>query len=222
LKNLLLAIAVLIAGDGNLSENEIVAKVEKQFADVRTMTAAFNQTFYDATIGETEQSSGRVWIKKPLKMKWQYDKPYEQTILSDGKKIYFHFPSDRQVLVESVDNIIDSRSPVLFLAGKYALKELFRIRLERRDEKDKMNHSIRLELIPKEKSVSATKVVLTVDDKSWNIRSFSIFDWTGNRTDIEFIGAKINGKISGEEFRFVPPKGVEIMQMPRPDFGVNE
>jgi outer membrane lipoprotein carrier protein len=222
LKNILLAATLLCAMTGDLSEDEIVAKVENRFAEVKTMSASFKQTFYDATIGKTEQSTGRVLIEKPLKMKWQYDKPYEQTILSDGENIYFHFPSDRQVLVESVGNIIESRSPVLFLAGGHALKELFTIRLERQGRKDRMERGIRLELIPKEKSVSATKVILTVDGNTWDIRSFSIFDWTGNRTDIEFTDIKINKKVGGEELKFVPPDGAEIIHMPNPKFGVKK
>ena len=222
MKNILLVAALLLTGASDLKENEIITKFENRFKEVRTISATFSQTFYDATFGKEEKSSGIVLIKKPLKMVWRYDKPYEQTILSDGENLYFQFPSDHQVLVESVGNIVDSRSPVLFLAGGIALKELFTISLEQSGRKDRMEGDIRLELIPKEKSVSATKVILTVDGKSWNIKSFSIFDWTGNRTDIEFANMKINETIGGNEFKFVLPDGSEIIHMPKPEFGVKE
>lgn len=222
MKSILMVAALLLTGASDLTENEIITKFENQFKEVKTISATFSQTFYDATFGKEEKSSGTVRIQKPLKMVWRYDKPYEQTILSDGENLYFQFPSDHQVLVESVGTIVDSRSPVLFLAGGHALKELFTISLEQSGRKDRMEGDIRLELIPKEKSVSATKVILTVDGKSWNIKSFSIFDWTGNRTDIEFANIKINETIGGNEFKFVLPDGSEIIHMPKPEFGVKE
>lgn len=222
MKVILLSAALFLAASDGHTESEIIAKVETRFDSVKSLSAKFNQSFYDATVGDTERSSGTVLIKKPLKMKWRYDKPYEQTILSDGEKIYFHFPSDKQVLVESIGNIIDSRSPVLFLAGGYKLRELFTIRLESSGEKDKMAELVKLELVPKERSVSATKIILTVESKSWDIRSFSIFDWTGNRTDIEFTYRKINNNVGDVEFKFKAPLGADIIQMPNPKFGVKK
>lgn len=197
-----------------LSKEEIIKKVESRMAYIKNLTAGFKQSFFDASIGEVEESTGRVSIQKPLKMRWEYLEPTKQTILSDGDSFYFYVPKDKQVMVEPLGRLLDSRSPALFLAGNKKLAELFEIELEPEPNKYKMD-GIRLMLRPREKSLMVTRIVVGVDRGDFTIRSFTLFDWAGNRTEIEFFNMKINVKIDNEKFVFIKPKGVERMEMPR-------
>lgn len=199
---------------GELSKEEIIKKVEGRMAHIKSLTAGFKQSFFDAAIGEVEESSGRVFIQKPLKMRWEYLEPIKQTILSDGKAFYFYVPRDRQVMVEPLGRLLDSRSPALFLAGNKKLAELFDIELAPASDRYRMG-GIRLLLRPKEKSPMVTRIAVSVDEKDFTIRSFTLFDWAGNRTEIEFLNMEINVKVDNEKFIFVKPKGVERMEIPR-------
>ena len=198
---------------------EIVRMVEKRFALIENFEADFTQTSLNAALGETETATGRVYIKKPLMMRWEYSPPNEQTIVSDGRRLFFYVPADRQVVVEPLGRILTSRSPVLFLAGKSGLSELFDIEVKKDPEGDRSGGDMELSLIPKEKSLSVTHIIIRVDRRDYTIKSFSLFDWTGNRTDIKFARMKINGNIEDGRFVFKKPEGIELIEMPGIDFG---
>ena len=197
-----------------LSEKEIIENVEKEFASMRTMSAKFKQTFHDVGMEDSEKSTGKVKMKKRLMMRWTYDPPDEQVIVSNGKNLYLYIPDENQVLVEKIGNVINTSSPALFLAGEYALKEIFTIRLATGENKDRISKDIRLELIPKKESISVTRILIGVDSKNWRIRSISIIDWADNRTDIEFFDIAINGDMNDDSFNFKTPKGVETVKLP--------
>ncbi len=202
-----------------LSQKEIIERVEKRFVSIRSFTANFQQNFYDASMDEVEKSSGTVKLKKPLKMLWNYEKPEKQLLVADGKKLYFYVPADRQVIVESLKKILGASSPLLFLAGEKRLDELFTISLAGDANKDKI-HYVELNLEPKEKSVSVTRMAIRVDAKDYTIISFTLYDWTGNHTEVVFKEMKINGKMDDGTFVFKRPKGVEMIESPTMDLGV--
>jgi outer membrane lipoprotein-sorting protein len=124
-------------------------------------------------------------------------------------------------MVEPLGRILTSRSPALFLAGNHKLSRIFRIELEPAANEDRIKNEVKLVLFPKEKSFTVTRIILSVTSEDFTIRSFTLFDWTGNRTEIEFTGMKINGRIDEKRFVFKKPEGVEMVEMPKLDFGAD-
>lgn len=216
-----LLISVLIAFSpvaAFAGKGDVIREVEKSFASMKSFTANFKQKAFNAGLGEVEESSGKVAIKKPLKMSWVYSKP-EQVLIVDGRTIFFYVPADNQVMVEPLGKMLNSRSPLLFLAGDRRLSDLFFIELADEANKDNMDDGHVLNLRPREESVSVTRIVVGVDGKDYTIRSLTLYDWAGNRTEIEFSDMEINGMVSDEIFKFEKPKGVEQVEMPSLSFG---
>jgi len=56
-------------------------------------------------------------VKKPGKMRWEYNAPEKKLFVSDGVKIYSYVPEDKQVIVSDVPSGDRLTTPVLFLAG---------------------------------------------------------------------------------------------------------
>lgn len=202
-----------------MDKNEIVSKVEARFESIKNFKAKFTQKLFNAAMGASEESAGTVAMQKPLKMVWEYREPFEQQIVSDGKTLFFYIPADKQVIREPIGKILTSRSPALFLAGNRKLSDIFTIKLEPAANKARIKGEIELTLYPIEKSLTLTRLILRVGGEDYTVRSFTLFDWTGNRTDIEFAEMEVNGKIDGKRFVFEKPKGVEIIEMPRLNFG---
>ncbi|GMT42736.1 MAG: hypothetical protein IEMM0002_1147 [bacterium] len=215
---MLMFICIHPALAAEVSKDEIVKKLENRMAYIKNFTAGFKQRFFNASMGETEESSGLVAMQKPLKMRWEYMEPEKQTILSDGKWIYFYVPRDKQVMVEPIGRLLGSHSPALFLIGEKKLTELFNIELEPASNKDKIN-DVGLSLHPKEKNLTVKRVVIRAERGDFTIRSFTLFDRVGNRTEIEFSDMKLNTGIDPEKFVFIKPKGVERVEIPRLDIG---
>lgn len=191
----------------------IVEMVEKRFADTFSMKGRFMQRFYDSSMMEEEFSEGLFEIKKPLKMVWRYEKPQPQLVISDGKRLYLYVPEDKQVMIRRVGGLLDSNSPVLFLAGKQRLKEIFHVRLDEKQNADRMDDTFALRLTPKRKNMNVERIYLRVTKEDGTLRSFSIHDWTGNRTDIEFVDFEMNMELDDKGFKFETPEGVEEIEL---------
>lgn len=212
-------IAVQPAYAAQTGKDVIIKKVEARFAEIKNFKASFTQKQFDAALGETEISGGTVTMQKPMKMRWEYRQPQKQTVVSDGESIYFYVPSDRQVMVEPLGNLLTSRSPALFLVGNHKLSDIYSIELEPPSDKARMGGDIKLLLVPKEKSFTVTRIVVRVKSTDYTISAFTLYDWIGNSTEIEFTEMEINGRINEKVFTFNRRAGVEIIEMPRFDFG---
>ena len=62
-----------------------VAKIEKYLHDLKSMKARFTQTAPNG-----EKTSGVFYMKRPGKMRFEYDPPVEDFIVADGLFIYFY------------------------------------------------------------------------------------------------------------------------------------
>ena len=43
--------------------------------------------------------TGTVALKRPGRMRWEYETPEKKTFVSDGTRVFFYVPADRQVIV---------------------------------------------------------------------------------------------------------------------------
>lgn len=218
----LLAAAMMFAGPSAAKNSReevspaLVAKVEDRFSEISGFRAKFRQVFHDASMGSTEESAGTVAMLKPRKMRWDYKTPLEQTVVSDGRSVYFYVPAEKRATVAPLGGIINDRSPALFLAGGKKLAEIFTIKPPRPgDETGELGGRIFLSLEPREKSASVTRIVVAVDASDYTIRALSLFDWAGNRSDIEFLDMETNVKLDDRFFRFDRPAGVELLEAPK-------
>jgi outer membrane lipoprotein-sorting protein len=80
------------------SEQATVNAIQKKFESVLTFKADFEQKAYVKMINRTEITRGTVQIKKPGKMKWVYESPDPQILVSNQKILWiwrfvhpFHF-----------------------------------------------------------------------------------------------------------------------------------
>ncbi|MFV1993326.1 MAG: outer membrane lipoprotein chaperone LolA, partial [Acidiferrobacterales bacterium] len=86
-------------GAGQTSVGSSTGLLERFFNNVRTYQADFTQVVMDAEGNSIQESSGRFWIKRPGKFRWDYKKPFTQKIIGDGKKVWIYDPELKQVTV---------------------------------------------------------------------------------------------------------------------------
>jgi len=67
---------------------ELIEKAVKTFSQTRSMTATFTQTLKSKGFGETQRHSGKMAMKKPNRMRWEYEKPAGRLIVADGEKLW--------------------------------------------------------------------------------------------------------------------------------------
>src|SRR5688500_14804485 len=78
------------------------AKVQARYAKAAGVHARFRQETTLMTVGQDMAASGDCWFAKPGKMRWVYEQPDPQTLVSDGATFWLHQPLRNQVMVSPV------------------------------------------------------------------------------------------------------------------------
>src|SRR5437660_10008465 len=96
---------------------EIVNKVEARYRKMTDLTADFTQSTTVKGFAKPLQSSGRVYLKRPGKLRWDYLAPTLEQIFVDNDKVQFYIPEHKQVMVGQLSKLADSQAPLHLLQG---------------------------------------------------------------------------------------------------------
>lgn len=186
--------------------DEIVDKVQATYENTADLEATFLQESLIKTMDMVEKSEGKVYIKKPGKMRWDYKKPRKQEIVVEGKTIWIYKPDEKQVLKAPFSDNPQNRTPASFLSGVGRLKDDFEIKLS------KGSKNYMLSLTPKGIKGNIEKIFLDVNPEDYTIQSFSLFDIYGNKTTITLKNIKTNKGLKDSIFHFKVPEGVKVIE----------
>ena len=162
-----------LAGGQGISLEGILDKVQNQYDIHKDFKAQFFQESLIKSLGKKQKAEGKVYFKKPGKMRWIYTDPYKQEIISDGQTLWTYRPADKQVVVAKMAQAFQSQTPTTFLAGLGNLKRDFQARF---GEEPSPGKNYLLEMTPLEAHGSLEKLFLQVDEKTFNILRAQIRD----------------------------------------------
>ena len=182
----------------------LARRVEEHHRRTRDLVARFTQTYRSGLLGRESVERGRVSLKRPGLMRWEYEQPERKTFVSDGHRFFFYVPADRQVIVKETR---DERSlPSQLLSGGEILAS-FEVSLE----PEASGGLSRLRLVPREDDAEVAEAVLVLDAEA-RIRAIEIKDAQGSRSRFDFAEVRENVDLKDSVFEFVMPKGVEVIQ----------
>lgn len=182
---------------------DVVSELQTTLSGLRAMQGAFTQTVIGRS-GKTQISTGEFAIQRPGKFRWNYRKPYEQLIVSDGKEVWLFDPDLNQVTVKGIDKALDS-SPAALLSGENNLEKRYILKaLPARDG------LAWVEATPKQSDSNFNRVRLGFANNE--IRKMELEDSFGQTTRIELRMQVINGKPDATLFHFTPPKGADVIR----------
>jgi outer membrane lipoprotein carrier protein len=170
----------------------------------RTATARFEQQVFDRAGKVVERASGTFAFQRPGKFRWVYEKPNQQLLVGDGTKLWIHDPDLNQVTVKRIDQAISS-TPAALLAGKDDITSLFTLRDA--GAADGLNW---VEATPKAQDTGFERVRLGLQGKT--LAAMELQDQLGGRTLLRFYDLKPNAPVAPDTFRFVPPKGADVIE----------
>lgn len=120
-----------LAGDATLvpALNEMALRVQQTYDQTRDLTARFTQESTSAALGRAQTAEGRVSLRKPGKMRWDYEgkggKP-GQVLVSDGRTLWIYNPDDKSVIKSEIGGALE-RTPLAFLMGLGELTRDFEV-----------------------------------------------------------------------------------------------
>lgn len=183
----------------------VVSKLQSKYESITSIKADFIQEVSSKGM-PAMKSEGKVWLKKPGKMRWEYEKPAKDLIVSDGKTIWLYQPDLNQV-IERPASMSASAMATDFLSGIGNIEKEFDVKLS---ELESINHV--LILTPKQEQPGLSKLILEVGKENSIVERTIITDHFGNQTAVTFKDVKLNASIKDKLFKYTPPKGAAIVR----------
>ena len=189
----------------SLAHAESAEAALARFLDgVTSYQASFTQVQTDERGMKIQSSSGSMALLRPGKFRWQYAAPAEQLIVTDGSKLWLYDQDLKQVTIRPAEEALQG-TPAALLSQRKTLTETFTVS----DEGD-ADGVKKLKLKPKSKDSDFEDVSLWL--RSGSPVRMVFRDTLGGSTDIIFSQARTNTKLDAGLFRFIPPKGVEVIE----------
>ena len=192
--------APLLAEADKPSQGEIY--LEKFLSKTRTLQADFNQTLRTHDGEVLQQSEGQFYLNSPGKFRWNYSAPYEQVIVSDGKRIWIYDVDLQQVTVQKQEAGLPT-TPMALLEDSFKLHQSFHV-----SPLDEHQGVYRLKLVSKTKESDFGEIVVGLDESG--LRFMQLHDQFEQVTDIVFSNIDTNTKLASDIFEFIPPEGVDV------------
>ena len=177
--------------------------LQRFFAQVNRYTAQFQQTQIDDAGKPVQESTGRLWIERPNKFRWNYDAPTKQQIVSDGERLWVYDEDLKQVTVRALkQGLLDT--PAMLLAGRGRIEDQFAVK-----DIGTQNGLEWVELLPKNKDSGVERVRIGFNDG--RIAAFDLLDGLGQTTRYTLRDALENQPIDPNRFKFTPSPGVDVV-----------
>ncbi|MCW5603883.1 MAG: outer membrane lipoprotein chaperone LolA [Burkholderiales bacterium] len=165
--------------------------------------ARFAQMVLDRNMKMLQQSTGIMQFSRPGKFRWEYVKPYEQTIVGDGSRLWIYDKDLNQVTVRKLDQALGS-SPAALLAGSNEIEKSYVLTsLGNQEGLDW------LEATPRMQDTVFERIRLGFGKNG--LEAMELRDQFGQLTVIKFADVERNPGIADEVFRFSPPAGADVI-----------
>ncbi len=173
-----------------------------------SMTGDFEQSMVSGAFGEGMVERGRIWIRRPGKIRWDYLDPERKVAILNGTRTLFYQEEERQMIVSDLAEGGGLLADLLAGEGTLAAHFLAE-RIERPDLEQGRGWFLRLR--PREPGESFEEVTLFLSRK-YRLKAAEVLDAAGNRMLYRFRDLKRNEGIPDAIFAFRPPEGTEILQ----------
>lgn len=163
----------------------LLAPLFGAFETLKTLQGDFMQEITTLE-GETIVYHGKLYLKKPVHVRWDYVSPTTKHLYFDGKEAMIYEPKLEQVTIITIDDKVLDFSALLRNAKK---------------QKDGRYRAM----------IEGKEYVLNVDSKELPA-SIEYLDEFENHVKIMFENCRSNVKIADSVFEFHPPSHVDIVR----------
>ena len=200
MRKLLLVLFFLLPG---IAGAQSVDALKALLNQTTTAKARFAQVVQDKNRKTLQQASGTMEFSRPGRFRWEYTKPYEQTIVGDGTRLWIYDKDLNQVTVRKLDRALGA-SPAALLAGSNEIEKSYALKAAGSE-----GGLDWLEATPRTQDTAFERVRLGFGKNG--LEAMELRDQFGQMTVIRFADLERNVKMAPESFRFTPPKGAAVI-----------
>ena len=186
---------------------EALSTLDTYLKTTQSGQATFTQTVTNAAkpadAGKT--STGVFAFKRPKQFRFDYEKPFKQTIVADGKSLWLYDADLNQVTQRSQAQLLDA-TPAALVASANNIQALQKhFVLENSPAKDKLEW---VKAVPRNREAQIKDVMIGFEGKE--LRRLEILDAFGQRSVMEF--ATFTPLPAKTSFNYKPPAGADVLK----------
>ena len=183
----------------------VIRSLEQRYNRAATLQARFEQTHLVA--GRPRRvESGVLTLRKPGRMRWEYDRPAGKLFVCDGKWVWLYSPGAQQVERARLKEADDFRAPLAFLLGRLDLRRTFST-----FELSEQDGATLLSAWPKSNRLPFSRVDFFLDADG-GIQRLVIHQLDGTAMEFRFSAEQRNVPVQDSAFRFQPPPGLPVVE----------
>ena len=204
IRMLMVAALGLAALNAQADDNVAINRLTEMLNKAQTITGRFSQLTLDGSGTQLQETSGELSLKRPGLFRWHTDAPMEQLLVSNGEKVWLYDPDLQQVTIQTLDQRL-THTPALLLSGDVSkISENFEITHKEGGDV--------VDFILKPKAKDTLFDTLRLSFRNGVINDMQLIDSVGQRTNILFLGVKMNQAIDTAQFNFNIPEGADVIQ----------
>ncbi|HUY38149.1 MAG TPA: outer membrane lipoprotein chaperone LolA [Candidatus Binataceae bacterium] len=178
--------------------------LQHHYETTRSFSAKFTERI--AAVGAPVRTrEGTVAFSKPGRMRWDFETPNKELLVSNGQTVFSYDPGLNQVVETPLKDALRAPGATEFLLGAGNIRKEFIASASKSAPADGLTY---LRLTPRQ---GGNTIDLGIDPKSGDIRRLMITDQLGNKTSLEFSDVRDNVEITDSEFEFTAPAGADIV-----------
>jgi len=203
---LLLAFALAAGGTAG-GRDAVVAGLQAWLDGTQTLEMSFRQSLVSGALGTATTESGRLYLERPGKIRWNYLDPDKKVALLIGDRTELYLEQEKALYRGRLT--ADQGLFPRLLAGRDRVDEFFVASLVATPAPGARG-LVLLKLVPKGDHAAITEVTLALRPPSFAIEGAEVLDETGNRTTYTFSNARRNKPLPDGLFAFEPPPGTQV------------
>jgi len=196
-----LALAALAAPLASVADP--AATLRSFVREVKSGRGDFTQTVTAPDGVRKKTSTGTFEFMRPNRFRFAYTKPFEQTIVGDGEKVWIHDADLNQVSSRKIGQALGA-TPAALLAGGSIERDFDLANLPPRDGLEWADAK------PKAKDGAFESV--RVGFRGGELAALEIVDSFGQKSLLRFTAFAANVPVAAESFRFKVPPGADLIE----------
>ena len=182
-----------------------VQRLQHFLNSLKTLKADFIQKAAVSKEGIPTESYGHFTTARPNRFRWDYHKPVEQTLVSNGQTIWFYESDLEQVTLSDATRLEDT--PALLFSSGEPLSALFTWKIAQ----DAVSKIPIVQLFPR-KNGSIQQIDLILHPDREELMQLITHDSLGNISVFSFQNMHINQPVPEGRFQFIIPPNVDIIR----------
>jgi len=169
---------------------------------VKSGKSTFTQTVTSPN-GKQKLSNGSFEFERPNRFRFVYQKPYAQTVVGDGTKVWIYDPDLNQASSRKLGDALANTPAALIVSND--IDKVFT--LADQPSKDGIDW-----VVATPRQAEGTVRALKVGFRNHALAQLEIDDSFGQKSVLVFSAFEPNAKLPADTFVFVPPKGADVAE----------